>query len=178
MAVTGEKPPEILTMTWNEALDRFGTDKPDLRFAMELVSFPTPSPAPISRLSADRRSCGPSELSAEGDSTRSRLDCLVERARQLGAAGLVWMRVQSAAVLESPVAKFLSEDHQRRIVAATGAEPGDLLLIVAGDRGLSSKVLGQLRLDLGQPPGERQAVPLHLDHRVPPLRGASTTTAT
>ena len=87
-----------------------------------------------------------------GGLTRSRLDSLVERARQLGAAGLVWMRVQTGAVLESPVAKFLTEDHQSRIVAATGAEPGDLLLIVAGDRDIVCKVLGQLRLDLGQPP--------------------------
>ena len=54
-------------------------------------------------------------------------------------------------VLESPVAKFLSEAHQRQIVAATGAEPGDLVLVVAGERERTCKVLGQLRLDLGQP---------------------------
>jgi aspartyl-tRNA synthetase len=62
------------------------------------------------------------------------------------------MRVQPGGVVESPVAKFLSEDHQRLIVAATSAEPGDLVLIVAGERHLTCKVLGQLRLDLGQPP--------------------------
>jgi aspartyl-tRNA synthetase len=61
------------------------------------------------------------------------------------------MRVQADGVLESPVAKFLSEAHQAQIVAATSAKEGDLLLIVAGARALTCKVLGQLRLDLGQP---------------------------
>jgi aspartyl-tRNA synthetase len=87
-----------------------------------------------------------------GDSSRGRLDGLVERARQLGATGLVWMRVRAEGGLESPVAKFLSEPEQRRIVAATAAEPGDLLLVVAGERMRTCKVLGQLRLDIGQPP--------------------------
>jgi aspartyl-tRNA synthetase len=61
------------------------------------------------------------------------------------------MRVQADGVLESPVAKFLSEAHQAQIIAATSASQGDLLLIVAGERALTCKVLGQLRLDLGQP---------------------------
>jgi aspartyl-tRNA synthetase len=61
------------------------------------------------------------------------------------------MRVRAERVLESPVAKFLSESHQRRIVDATSAEPGDLVLVVAGERERTCKVLGQLRLDLGQP---------------------------
>jgi aspartyl-tRNA synthetase len=55
-------------------------------------------------------------------------------------------------VLESPVAKFLSDQERRHIVEATGAEPGDLVLVVAGERAGTCKVLGQLRLDLGQPP--------------------------
>jgi len=86
-----------------------------------------------------------------GEWPRSRLDALVERALELGAAGLVWMRVRAERVLESPVAKFLSEAHQRQIVAATYADPGDLVLVVAGERERTCKVLGQLRLDLGQP---------------------------
>jgi len=151
-AVTGERPPEIATMTWNEALDRFGTDKPDLRFAMELVDLGAAVAG--TEFNAFKAGCvrairvpGPSA----GDWPRSRLDGIVERAIGLGAAGLVWMRVRSGRVLESPVAKFLSEAHQRQIVAATGAEPGDLVLVVAGERERTCKVLGQLRLDLGQP---------------------------
>jgi aspartyl-tRNA synthetase len=151
-AVTGEQPPEIVTMTWNEALDRFGTDKPDLRFSMEIVDLSEAVAGTEFKAFAGSQVVRAILFKGGGDSTRSRLDSLVDRARQLGAAGLVWMRVQPGGVVESPVAKFLSEDHQRLIVAATSAEPGDLVLIVAGERHLTCKVLGQLRLDLGQPP--------------------------
>ena len=151
-AVTGERPPEIVTMTWNEALDRFGTDKPDLRFGMELVDLGEAVAG--TEFNAFKAACvravrvpGP----GAGEWPRSRLDGLVERAVELGAAGLVWMRVRAERVLESPVAKFLSEAHQRQIVDATAAEPGDLVLVVAGERERTCKVLGQLRLDLGQP---------------------------
>jgi aspartyl-tRNA synthetase len=151
-AVTGERPPEIVTMTWNEALDRFGTDKPDLRFGMELVDLGEAVAG--TEFNAFKAACvravrvpGP----GAGEWPRSRLDGLVERAVELGAAGLVWMRVRAERVLESPVAKFLSEAHQRQIVDATAAEPGDLVLVVAGEREGTCKVLGQLRLDLGQP---------------------------
>ncbi len=151
-AVTGERPPEIVTMTWNEALDRFGTDKPDLRFGMELVDLNEAVAG--TEFNAFKAACvrairvpGP----GAGEWPRSRLDGLVGRALELGAAGLVWMRVRAERVLESPVAKFLSESHQRRIVDATSAEPGDLVLVVAGERERTCKVLGQLRLDLGQP---------------------------
>jgi aspartyl-tRNA synthetase len=150
VAVTGEQPPEMVSMTWNEALDRFGTDKPDLRFGMELVDLAAATEGvEFNAFKAEcvRAICVP----GAGDLARSRLDGLVARARELGAAGLVWMRVRSDAQLDSPVAKFISEDHQRRIIACSGASAGDLLLVVAGERQTTCKVLGQLRLDLGQP---------------------------
>ncbi|MGA3215102.1 MAG: aspartate--tRNA ligase [Acidimicrobiales bacterium] len=149
--VSGERPPEIETMTWNEALDRFGTDKPDLRFAMELVDLNDAVAGTEFKAFSGSEVVRAIRVASGGEFARSRLDSLVERARQLGAAGLVWMRVKAEGILESPVAKFLSEAHQRQIVAATGADPGDLILIVAGERALTCKVLGQLRLELGQP---------------------------
>ena len=153
-AVTGEQQPEIVTMTWNQALDRFGTDKPDLRFGMELVDLGDAVAG--SELNVFKAACVRAvRVPSAGEWPRSRLDALVERALELGAAGLVWMRVRAERVLESPVAKFLSEAHQRQIVAATYADPGDLVLVVAGERERTCKVLGQLRLD----------------HRVPALRG-------
>jgi aspartyl-tRNA synthetase len=149
-AVTGEQQPEIVTMTWNQALDRFGTDKPDLRFGMELVDLGDAVAG--SELNVFKAACVRAvRVPSAGEWPRSRLDALVERALELGAAGLVWMRVRAERVLESPVAKFLSEAHQRQIVAATYADPGDLVLVVAGERERTCKVLGQLRLDLGQP---------------------------
>ena len=149
-AATAERPPEIVTMTWNEALDRFGTDKPDLRFAMELVDLGQAVAG--TEFNAFKAPCVRAiRVPQAGEWARSRLDGLVDRAKQLGAAGLVWMRVRSEGVLESPVAKFLSETCQRQIVDATSAEPGDLVLVVAGERERTCKVLGQLRLELGQP---------------------------
>ena len=150
-AVTGERPPGIVTMTWNEALDRFGTDKPDLRFAMELVDLKDALAGTEFKAFAGSEAVRAIRVVGAGNSPRSRLDSLIERARQLGAAGLVWMRVKDGNTLESPVAKFLSEAHLQAIVTATSGLPGDLVLIVAGERERTCKVLGQLRLDLGQP---------------------------
>jgi aspartyl-tRNA synthetase len=90
-----------------------------------------------------------------GSLGRSRLDALTERAKGLGAAGLVWLRVldgDADPAIDSPVAKFLSSDEQAAILSETGAVPGDLILIVAGERVTTCRTLGQLRLDLGQPP--------------------------
>jgi aspartyl-tRNA synthetase len=138
-------------MTWNDALDRFGTDKPDLRFGMELVDLVEAVAG--TEFNAFKAPCVRAiRVPEAGDWPRSRLDALVARAVALGAKGLVWMRVRPEGSLESPVAKFISTEHQGRIVAATAAEPGDLVLVVAGERELTCKVLGQLRLEIGQPP--------------------------
>jgi aspartyl-tRNA synthetase len=151
---TGDVPPPVVHMTWNEALDTYGTDKPDLRFGMEIVDL-APAVA-ATEFRAFQAPCVRAIRVEDGASLgRSRLDALTDRAKQLGAAGLVWMRVQAedgATTIESPVAKFLSGAEQAAIVELAGAEPGDLLLIVAGERVSTCRALGQLRLDLGQPP--------------------------
>jgi aspartyl-tRNA synthetase len=87
-----------------------------------------------------------------GDASRSTVDNLIDRAKLLGAAGLVWMRVKAAGELEAPILKFLSEKEQAGIVSTIGAEPGDLVLIVAGERYTTNHVLGILRVDLGRLP--------------------------
>jgi aspartyl-tRNA synthetase len=153
-AVKGEPPPPIERVTWAEAMDRFGTDKPDLRFGMELVELTKVFGASEFR-AFQAPYVGGIRVEGEGHSTRSRLDSLVERAQALGAKGLVWMRAVDAGgrtVVESPVAKFLSEDEIDGLVGATGAAPGDLLLLVADERRAAQQVLGQLRNDLGRPP--------------------------
>jgi aspartyl-tRNA synthetase len=155
-AATGDVPPPVVRMTWDEALDRYGTDKPDLRFGMELVDLAGCVTGTDFR--AFQAPCVRGiRLPEGGQLARSRLDALTERAKQLGAAGLVWMRVvpgpgESGLAIESPVVKFLSELEQSDILAETGAVAGDLLLIVAGERVATCHALGQLRLDLAQPP--------------------------
>jgi aspartyl-tRNA synthetase len=150
-AVTGERVAEIVTMTWDEALDRYGTDKPDLRFGMELIDVGQVFAATEFK-AFQAETVKAIVFSGGGDLARSRLDALVDRAKGLGAKGLVWMRVTGDGALESPIVKFLSEAEQRDLLASTGALAGDLLLIVADEHRPACEVLGQLRVDLARPP--------------------------
>ena len=121
-AATGEIVGEIPRITWLEAQERFGSDKPDTRFGMELVE--------LTDLFADtgfnafKAPCVKGiRVPGGGDATRSRLDDLTDTAKRWGAKGLVWMRVKDGGELDSPVAKFLSEaelaglvsGHRRRV---------------------------------------------------------------
>jgi aspartyl-tRNA synthetase len=161
-AATGERPagsalgaavfPQI---TWREAQERFGSDKPDSRFDMELVEL-TPVFA-TTDFKAFQASCVKGiRVPGGADATRKRLDELTDQAKQWGAKGLVWMRVEpgeggSGTSLNSPVAKFLSDDERSGLSAVLDAEPGDLLLLVADERPIVCHVLGLLRLELGRP---------------------------
>ncbi|MGO9877148.1 MAG: aspartate--tRNA ligase [Acidimicrobiia bacterium] len=147
-----EAPKTVARMTWLDAMEHYGSDKPDTRFGMELVDLTEVFEATQFRAFAGAEVVKGICVSGEGDMGRSRLDTLTERAKALGAAGLVWMRVRDGSVLESPIVKFLSDAEQVGIADALGVRPGDLLFLVAGDRAMARHVLGQLRLDLGRPP--------------------------
>jgi aspartyl-tRNA synthetase len=152
-AVLGERPPEIPRITWHDAMDRYGVDKPDLRFGMELVEL-----TPVFASTGFKAFAGASSIKGirvpgrAEEFGRNKLDGLTDRAKKLGAKGLVWMRVGEGGALDSPVAKFLSDDEQAALRGGLGAETGDLLLIVADDWMTTCEVLGQLRNDLGRPP--------------------------
>jgi aspartyl-tRNA synthetase len=148
----GEAAAVIPRMTWHDAMERYGSDKPDVRFGMELVELTQVFGATEFRAFAGVEAVKGLCVAGAGDLARSRLDALTERAKSLGAAGLVWIRVCEGGALESPVAKFLSETEQIGLVDALGAKAGDLVLVVAGARPMARSVLGQLRLDLGRPP--------------------------
>jgi aspartyl-tRNA synthetase len=152
-AATGERPGAIGTMTWVEALDRYGTDKPDLRFAMTLhdlseVFAATQVKAFAAPTVKALRVPGGAELS------RSRLDQLTDTAKELGAQGLAWFRVTSDG-LDSPLARFLNETETAAITNVDGAQVGDIVFCVADEYVPACKVLGQLRVILGaRPVGE------------------------
>jgi aspartyl-tRNA synthetase len=154
-AAVGERPSEIPTITWEQSMERFGTDKPDLRLGMELVDLgPALAATELRALRAPcvMALCWPGRAGL----SRSRLDALRARARQLGAGGLVWMRAVAGPDgldLDSPVSAHLSAQERSSIVAACGAAEGDLVLAVAGERQLVRRVLGSLRAELGEPPG-------------------------
>lgn len=147
---TGIRPGTIGRMTWADALDLYGTDKPDLRFGMvlqdlsgafaatEVKAFGAPVVKAI-------RVPGGAEFS------RSKLDALTEQAKGLGAKGLAWFRVTPDG-LDSPLVRFLNDDEQSAIRSVDGALEGDLVLVVADEYALARKVLGALRLTLGAPP--------------------------
>jgi aspartyl-tRNA synthetase len=152
-AVTGERPGAIPQITWREAMDRYGSDKPDLRFGMELLELTSVFAATEFKAFASAEAIkGLRVPGASADYGRNKLDALTDRAKKAGAKGLVWMRVGDGGALDSPVAKFLSADEQAALGTAMGAEPGDLLLLIADDWHTTCEVLGTLRNDLARPP--------------------------
>ncbi|MGO9856013.1 MAG: aspartate--tRNA ligase [Acidimicrobiales bacterium] len=151
-AATGERPPPIERMTWADALDRYGTDKPDLRFGLELVDLTALFAG--TQVKAFSAAAVKAIVVPDGaTSARSRLDELTERAKQAGAAGLAWFRVvENGPSLDGPLARHLSETETVRVLEATGAEPGDLVLAVADTYATACTVLGTLRTIIGAPP--------------------------
>ena len=150
-AVAGKRPGAIPTMTWHDAMERYGSDKPDVRFGMELVELTDLFAA--TGFNAFKAPCVKGiRVPGGAEKTRNQLDALTDDAKRFGAKGLVWMKVDADRSLTSPVAKFLSEDELAGLVTTLGAEPGDLLLLVADERDAVRHVLGLLRLALGRPP--------------------------
>ena len=152
-SVTGVKPDPIQRITWREAMERFGVDKPDLRFGMELIELTSIFSNTEFKAFAGAESI--KGLRVEGKAEefgRNKLDALTDRAKKMGAKGLVWLKVAADGTLESPVVKFLSADEQAKLISTLQAAPGDLLLIVADEWSMTCEVLGTLRNDLGRPP--------------------------
>ncbi|HEY4767894.1 MAG TPA: aspartate--tRNA ligase [Candidatus Limnocylindria bacterium] len=161
LAVTREVVPErpILQepfprITHADALARFGSDKPDLRFGMELVDLTDAVRGVDFRVFADVIAAGGAVRGAVApgcaDWSRKQLDEMTETARRHGAGGLVHLAVQADGSLHGPVAKFLDAAAQARVRETSGAAAGDLLLMVAdADARLGMEVLGRLRLELG-----------------------------
>lgn len=140
-------------ITWRDAMDRFGTDKPDMRFGAELVDVTSVfSETEVRALSAP---CLKAVLVPDPIAlTRSRLDGLVDRAKQLGAKGLLWLRtVDNGGTLglDSPVSKFITDAESKALISEMGAKDGDVILIVGDSWELACKVMGQIRLSLPRP---------------------------
>ena len=143
-------------MTYRQALARYGTDKPDLRFGMEIADLGEVFAGTRFRGFGGALEAGGAVLGINvgvREMSRAELDGLVGRAKELGAAGLVWAVVQDGGLLRSPVAKFFSEAETAGLIRAMDASPGDVLLAAADREETASGVLGSLRLELGAPQG-------------------------
>lgn len=144
------------TVTWREAMDRYGSDKPDLRFGMEIVTLDqvfVDSGFGVFASTLDSGGTIRGINAGQIEFPRSRADALTDDAKAGGAKGLVWMVVEEDGTLRSPVAKFLSDGERSALVEAMAARPGDVLLIVADMWKTAVTVLGGLRNALGRPSG-------------------------
>ncbi len=150
-AVAGERVGDMPSITWLDAMERYGSDKPDVRFGMELVELTDVFGDTGFKAFAGKCVKGIRQPGGSGATSRKRLDDLTDQAKRWGAHGLVWMRVTEEG-LDGPVAKFLSDDELVKLRKGMGAEPGDLLFLVADHRPVVRHVLGLLRLELGRPP--------------------------
>ena len=139
-------------LPYAEAISRYGTDRPDTRFGLELVDLTDALRETEFKVFRGAIESGGAVrgINAGGrDLPRSALDGLIERAQELGAKGLVWA-FREGDGWRSPTAKFLSAEELAGLNRRLGAEEGDLLLIVADSAPVANSVLAQLRLDLGE----------------------------
>jgi aspartyl-tRNA synthetase len=139
----------IERMTYNDAMKRFGSDKPDLRFGQELVDVTDFFNETAFRV-FQAPFVGAVVMPGGASSPRRELDAWQEWAKARGAKGLAYILVGEDGVLGGPVAKNLSERELSGIAAATGAKNGDAIFFAAGDRISSLNLLGAVRLEIGE----------------------------
>ncbi len=144
----------IQRMTWAEAMDRFGSDKPDLRFGMELKDITELVKGCGFGVFTGAIENGGSvrgiNAKGQGAMPRKKIDALVEFAKGFGAKGLAYLAINEDGTYKSSFAKFMTEDELKNIVAALDGEPGDLLFFAADKNKVVWDVLGNLRLELAK----------------------------
>ncbi len=149
-----EIPLPIQRMTWQEAMDRFGSDKPDLRFGMELknVSEVVKDCEFVVFKNALENGGSVRGINAEGEGgmPRKKIDALVEFAKGYGAKGLAYIAIHEDGSLKSSFAKFMTEEQMDALVKAMDGKPGDLLLFAADKNKVVWDVLGALRLEIAR----------------------------
>lgn len=141
-------------ITYREAMDRFGTDRPDTRFGMELVDLTSIAAGcgfKVFRSIADKGGAVRA-INAKGCAsfTRKELDVLTDWVTQFGAKGLAWVKIKEDGQWQSPIAKFFTDQEQQEIARATEAVAGDLLFFGADTAKIVFAVLGELRVELAR----------------------------
>ncbi|MEW6195795.1 MAG: aspartate--tRNA ligase [Bacteroidota bacterium] len=143
----------IPRLSFDEAMEKYGSDKPDLRFELPMVTLNQVFDKSEFKVFKDSHDKGGiiTGLLAKGcgDYTRNQLDVLTDFVKKLGAGGLIWMRVKDGE-LDAPVAKFMSDEEKKNLITAMDAQPGDLLLILTGNRLKTLAIMGSLRLEMAK----------------------------
>ena len=142
-------PSPIPHMTYRDAMDRYGSDKPDLRFGLELIDMTEYFSSTAFRV-FQAPYVGAVIMPGGANSPRRELDAWQEWAKSRGAKGLAYILVGDDGSLSGPVAKNLSEAENAGIVAATGAAFGDAIFFAAGEKSTSQNLLGAVRLEIGK----------------------------
>lgn len=141
-------------LTWDEAMERYGSDKPDLRFGMELINMvEAVKDSDFKVFNTIIENGGiVKAINVKGYAAipRRELDGLVDFVGIYGAKGLAWMQIQEDGSVKSPIAKFFSEAHLANILKTAAAEPGDLLLFVADKPAVVAQALGALRIEMAK----------------------------
>ena len=149
-----ELTPPFARLTYDEAMSRFGTDRPDMRFGLELIDLtdiPKRCEFKVFRSVADKGG-SVRAINAKGcaDFTRKELDLLTEYVAQFGAKGLAWVKIKENGEWQSPIAKFFTDEERQEIAAATDAVTGDLLFFGADTTKVVFHVLSELRVELAR----------------------------
>lgn len=143
----------IPRLSFDEAMEKYGSDKPDLRFGLEMVTLNdvfAKSEFRVFKDSIEQDGIITGLLAKGcGDYTRNQLDVLTDFVKKLGAGGLIWMRVKENE-LDAPIAKFLSEEEKKNLVNKLNAQTGDLLFILSGKKLKTLSIMGGLRLEMAR----------------------------
>ncbi len=156
-AVKNIQIPELTRMTYADAMRYYGNDKPDIRFEMKFVELNHLVKGKDFKIFNDAELIVGICAKGAAEYTRKQLDELTDFVKrpQIGATGLVYARYNSDGTIKSSVDKFYNEDELTTWTAAFNAEPGDLLLLLAGDENKTRKALSELRLEMGNRLGLR-----------------------
>ena len=155
-AVTGAPLGEVPIITWDEAMERYGSDKPDIRFGMELIECTdlfAETQARVFKVPCVKGICVPGGAGMG----RNRIDELTAKCKRWGAKGLAWFRLGEPGTdgvpeLDGALTKFMSTGERAALPERLGAATGDMIMLIADERRPANRVLGLLRLELGRPP--------------------------
>jgi aspartyl-tRNA synthetase len=142
--------PPFPRLTWQEAMERYGTDRPDTRFRIELVDITKAAQETgLDMFIGDGKVTKAIVAPGASEWSRKIIDDLTEEAKKMGAKGLLWIKIEEAEV-KSSILKALGEEKTRSLAEAAGAKTGDLVLIISDSFLKASKILGHLRLVAGE----------------------------
>ena len=156
--VTGQDFAQFPRMTYDEAMRKYGNDKPDIRFRMEFVELNDVVQGKDFKIFDEAELVVGINVEGQAEYTRKQIDTLIDWVKrpQIGATGMVWIKYQNDGIITSSVNKFYDEDALKKIAEKFGAKPGDLMLVMSGEANKVRTQLSALRMELGNQLGLRK----------------------